>query len=459
MSEIEMLESVEYKLDFSEDLYHAYLSIKKTDSAGTISVPAIMDVLKKNNVVYGLNHGIIGMLVRNGQDVDRVEVATGDSHIDGKDSEIEYKFDVASSKPKINEDGSIDFKNIDTFVKVKEGELLAVKTPPSREKNGINVFGKIVIAKKGKLKNFRFGKNVVQSADSTKLYSAKNGSVELSGERISVLDVLEIRDDIGPKTGNVSFSGKIIVHGNVLTGYKVEAQGDVVINGTIEGANVSCDGNLIVNYGIQGQGIAKIDVKGDVIAKFINNAHLTCGGSIETGAIVHSMVRANGSVVLSNGKALIVGGNVYAKWEIKAKQIGTEIGAKTTISVGMTSEYLIKRSQVRRDIAVLEDQIAKLTKLEALLKGSVPSKVENAGEQLIKVSLALTQNQEKYEVLQTQLQALEQEIKQLKKAFVRSDLIYNGVVIMIDEVVYNVLETMYRSDIKMTMGEIYITNY
>lgn len=459
MSEIEMLESVEYKLDFSEDLYSAYLSIKKTDPAGVITVPAIMDVLKKNNVVYGLNQGVIGMIVRNGVDINKVEVAKGDSHIDGRDSEIDYKFDIASSKPKINEDGSIDFKNIDAFVKVKEGDLLAVKTLPSKEKNGINVFGKIVIAKKGKLKNFKFGKNVVQSADSTKLYASKNGSVELIGEKISVLDVLEIVDDIGPKTGNVNFSGKIIVHGNVLTGYKVEAQGDLVINGTIEGANVSCDGDLIVNYGIQGQGIAKIDVKGDVIAKFINNAHLTCGGNIETSAIVHSVVRSNGGIALNNGKALIVGGNVYAKWQIKAKQIGTEIGAKTAVSVGMTSEYLIKRSQVRRDLAVLQDQTEKLEKLQGLLKTAPPGKMENAADQLAKVSGALAQNQEKYESLELQLQALEQEIKQLKKAFIRSDLIYNGVVITIDEVVYDVQETMYRSDMKMTMGEIYITNY
>lgn len=459
MSEIEILESVEYKLDFSEDLYSAYISIKKTDPTGVITVPAIMDVLNKNNVVYGINQGMIGMLVRNGVDVDRIEVASGDKHIDGNDSEIEYKFDLASSKPKINSDGSIDFKNIDTFVKVKEGELLAVKSLPTREKNGINVFGKIVVAKKGKLKNFKFGKNIVQSDDSTKLYAAKGGSVELIGEKISVLDVLEIVDDVGPKTGNVVFSGKVVVHGNVLTGYKLEAQGDLIINGTIEGANVSCSGNLTVNYGIQGQGIAKIDVKGDVVAKFINNAHLTCDGNIETTAIIHSVVKSNGNIILNNHKAVIIGGNVYAKWQIKCKQIGTEMGAKTVISVGMTPEYLVRRSQVRRDIAVMEDQISKLGKLQALLKSSSSMKVDNAADQLAKVSASLAQLKENYDALESLLQGLDEEIKQLKKAFIRSDLIYNGVVITIDEIVYDVHGTMYRSDIKMTMGEIYITNY
>lgn len=459
MSDIGVMGSIEYKLDFSEDLYLAYLSVKKNNQKEAVSSEAILNLLKKHNVVYGIDHFVVAKLEAQNQDVTRVQIARGDAHVDGVDSMIEYKFELADSKPKINEDGSIDFKNIDKYISVEAGRILATKTLPTSGKNGINVFGKIVLAKQGRLKNFNFGRNVTQSEDGCLLLATKSGSVELVGERISVLDVLEIVDDVGPKTGNINFSGKVIVHGNVLSGYSINAHGDIIVNGIIDGAQIFCEGNLTVYYGIQGQGSAKLDVKGDVIAKFINHANLSCEGDVYTAAIVHSNIRSGGKIELKNNKALIVGGNVYAKMGIRSKQLGTEIGVKTNLSVGLTQEYIVRRAKLKKRLQAIEENISKLVKLSALLQSPSSSKIEHLEEQMAKVSNSLENDTRERDAIKEEQAALEQEIKQMKKAFVRGDLIYSGVNVVIDSVKYEVSETKYRSDIKMTMGEIYLTNY
>lgn len=459
MSDIGAMESIVYKLDFSEDLYFAYLSIQKNSSKERVSSEAILNLLKKHNVVYGIDHFTVAKLEAEDRDVHRVEIARGECHVDGVDSKIEYKFEPMDSRPKINEDGSIDFKNIDKYVSVEAGRILATKTLPSAGKNGINVFGKIVLAKQGALKNFNFGKNVAQSEDGCLLLATKNGSVELVGEKISVLDILEIVGDVGPKTGNINFSGKVTVHGNVLSGYSIKAHGDIVVNGIIDGAQIYCEGNLIVYYGIQGQGSAKLEVKGDVIAKFINHASLFCGGDIRTTAIVHSNVKSDGKIELKNNKALIVGGNVYAKMGIHSKQLGTEIGVKTNLSVGLTQDYIIRRANLKKQLSALEENIDKLLKLSTLLQSSSSAKIENADEQINKVNYSLENEKLKRDALKQEQADLDVQIKQMKKAFVRGDLIYSGVCVIIDSVKYEVDETKYRTDIKMTMGEIYLTNY
>ena len=125
-----------------------------------------------------------------------------------------------------------------------------------------------------------------------------------------MVELLEIRDDVGVKTGNIDFSGKIVINGNVTNGYSINSDDEIVINGIVEGAVISTKGNLFINGGIQGHDKAQITVGGNMISKFINNAHITCHGNIEADAIMHSTIMCDGSIHVRGKKALIVGGDI-----------------------------------------------------------------------------------------------------------------------------------------------------
>ncbi len=170
----------------------------------------------------------------------------------------------------------------------------------------------------------------------------------MEGQRISIIEILEIRGDVGVKTGNVTFKGKILVTGNVVTGYTIECDGDVEVQGVVEGAKITATGDIIVGRGIQGQDEAVIECDGNLIGRFINNCHAKVKGNIEADAIMHSKIVCDGEIKVSGRKGLIVGGEIKAKDQISAKVIGSDMGTQTKIQLGVDSE-LIERYQFLTD--------------------------------------------------------------------------------------------------------------
>lgn len=68
--------------------------------------------------------------------------AKGKNPIHGKDAKIEYFFNTnLNLKPKKNEDGSVDYRDLNTISHVKAGDLLARLIPEDPGTPGMNVFG------------------------------------------------------------------------------------------------------------------------------------------------------------------------------------------------------------------------------------------------------------------------------------------------------------------------------
>ncbi len=197
--------------------------------------------------------------------------------------------------------------------------MLAEKVDPTEGTPGLTVTGKNIKGKPGKIANFKFGKNVEVSEDGYQLIASTDGTIKMEGQRISIIEILEIRGDVGVKTGNVTFKGKILVTGNVVTGYTIECDGDVEVQGVVEGAKITATGDIIVGRGIQGQDEAVIECDGNLIGRFINNCHAKVKGNIEADAIMHSKIVCDGEIKVSGRKGLIVGGEIKAKDQISAR--------------------------------------------------------------------------------------------------------------------------------------------
>ena len=53
-------------------------------------------------------------------------------------------------------------------------------------------------------------------------------------------------ENVDNNVGNIRFDGTVLVRGNILNGFKVEADGDVQVNGVVEGGYIENTGNVIV---------------------------------------------------------------------------------------------------------------------------------------------------------------------------------------------------------------------
>lgn len=322
----------------------------------TVGMPDVTDKDVENEinrlkVKYGINRDIIINLLKQKRYLDTVVIATGTQPVEGKDAEIKYYFSTNHvTKPKVNEDGSVDFHQLDLISSVKEGDVVAEIIPEDKGTPGMNIYGVQIMPRKVARKIFRYGRNLQVSDDGRKLISLVTGYVTLQDEKVFVSNEYDVASDVDNSTGNIEFDGDVKIAGNVLAGFKVRASGDIIVNGVVEGAELIAGGDIVLSRGIHGMNDGVLEAGGDVIASFIENATVKAGGNINTTAILHSNVIARGMIDVHGKKGCLTGGIVRAGTKIVARIIGSEMGTSTTVSVGTDPELIVKIDALKQRI-------------------------------------------------------------------------------------------------------------
>ncbi|NLZ81047.1 MAG: DUF342 domain-containing protein, partial [Clostridiales bacterium] len=296
----------------------------------------IMNNLKYLGIVFGLQEDVIEDFIKNRKYCEDLVLAKGSPAINGRDAKLTYHFNLnLNSKPKLNEDGTVDFHLLDNINKVSVGMVLATLTPEILGMPGSDVYGKEIPPKKVEKKRLKYGRNIKLSEDSLQLISGVSGHVELDYEgKVVVSNIYEVDGDVDSSTGDIQYEGNVFVKGNVRTGYSIVATGDIEINGVVEGAKIVAGGQIVLRRGIQGMNRGTLEAKGNIVAKFIESAKVSAGGAIETDCILHSTVSANGVISLKGKRGLLIGGNVRSSRQIEAQNIGSSMGTSTVVEVG-----------------------------------------------------------------------------------------------------------------------------
>lgn len=431
----------EFELKLSNDYYEAYLTIHNFGEKDFKVTPEeIIDFLKSKNVVFGIDLDVIDTICQNPLLANGRLIAKGISHCNGENGYITFNFDNENEKkPTMLANGNVDFKNLNIVHIAKKGDLLAEKTDPTEGVTGTTVTGKSIRQKPGKAVNFKMGKNVYVSEDGSKLYAAVDGTINFEDGKVSVIEVLDIRGDVGVKTGNINFVGKVVVFGNITTGYEVQCE-ELEVNGLIEQAKVNCSGNVTVSAGIQGNDVAEIYCGGNFKSSMINNCHLKVKGDILCDTIMHSTIICDGEIRAAGKKGLIVGGDVSARRAIRANTIGSEMGTSTSLKLGMDSTIIEEFKEINDQMKELRDQNTKLEQLMRLLTKNLQADPTNLDlkDKVDKLVPVRNQNTDALMQLQTRLMEYTEMMNQLGDAFVSANTLYSGVKIKIGNSYYNV---------------------
>lgn len=281
--------------------------------------------------------------------------------VEGSDASIQYFFNTdLTMKPKTNDDGSVDFHQLDNICHVSKGELLAQLTPAIQGKPGIDVCGIVIRPQKVTNKILKFGRNISASEDRTKIYSDVDGHVSLVDDQVFVSDIYEVPADVDSSTGDISYDGNVAIKGNVRTGFTVRAKGDIIVNGVVEGAVLEAGGQIILKRGISGKNRGRLFAGSNIVSKFIESAEVTAGGYISTDAIMHSHVSARGDIIASGKKGFISGGELRSTTMICAKTAGSTMGTTTVLEVGTDPNILEEYRGMEKEIAELQSEIEKI---------------------------------------------------------------------------------------------------
>ncbi len=158
--------------------------------------------------------------------------------------------------------------------------------------------------------------------------------MSLVDKKVVVSSVYQVKG-VNVSTGNINYDGSIEIAGNVDENFEVKAGGNVVVNGSVEGATIIAGGNIIIAKGMNGMGKGYLRARGDIIVKFLENSRVVSGGYVETEAILHCTVSSGSDVKVDGRRGIILGGRVQAANAIIAKTIGASMSTATTLEVGV----------------------------------------------------------------------------------------------------------------------------
>lgn len=361
--------------------------------------------ISEQNVTKGIDNEIIENILsgRNISDFP-VVIAKGKSAQNGIDGKVEYEFNHFEDFAENIE--TYDFREVMKIPSVNSGEKLAYYIPPTEGEDGFDVCGNKIQARTGKPETLEIGKNVFFDSKKNTYYSLVDGQVSITERKIMVNVVYEINETISLRTGNINFVGSIIIHGDVPSGYRIKAGGDIKVFGMVEAANLTAVGNIFISEGLSGMKKGMIKAGGDVHINYINQGTVQADQNIFVeNSILHSTCTAFNAVISKNGN--IIGGLVSAGRIIEAKDVGNRLNTKTEICFGLNESHDDQEEILLKEKQELLEQVERLKTLG--------SQIENMNyEEKPKLRIALLRQRNKMNSIHSEIIEIDETLEQMK---------------------------------------------
>lgn len=413
----------------ADDHMQACLTIIKAYGGEPVTMDYVEEVIRKQFITYGIKKDVIQQAV-DLQQADDLLIAEGEAEINGEDTQfISLIPEITSRSPKLNDDGTVNLRELNNFVTVSKGDALMRKTEPTQGKAGTDILGKVVRPQGGRSFDFSPGlKGADIDADDPDLLIADTGGQPVLVEHgVNVEPVIKVKK-VDISTGNIKFDGTVEVDGDVIAGMKILASADIYVSGTVEAAELCAGGDIVVKQGVIGRGelrneagklsdsAAVLEAGHTIQAKFVENAWLIAGESISVQDLVsHSELYSLNQVIVGKKNAShgnIIGGLVQTGLLVEAQTLGSQGSIKTHIEVGASPELRKALASAKKNLAIKETERKKaLLLLEHLQKNQPQQHAELLKQTLMTIhQLDLNVNQyfEKCESYEIQIDKLSQ---------------------------------------------------
>lgn len=439
----------------SEDGMSADLFLSEVEDASIYDVNSIINYMKEQEkVIMGIKPSIIINMINQHIYEKMVTVAFGCPAVDGKNGYFDFKFNTTpSKKPKLLDDGSVDYYNLSLIETVGEGELVAEYISKQEGTNGYDVYGKPLLAAKCKDIPPLRGKGFRISDDGTKFYALYNGKIELNMNVMNISPTYVITGDVDLSTGNIDFKGDLEIMGSITAGMTVKATGNITVNKLVEAAHVEAGKDVLVRGGILGGGKAEIQAGNNVYALFIENAKIRAHNAVQADSIVNCDVEAFSDINIFGKTSAIIGGHARANRTIKTRKIGSDVGVTTEVSVGMDQEAHNTYKKLTVELEEMQEELEKIEKSIELLAQRKKTD-ENLRIQLVRKkiehSAEISKKREIFNELQKQM-----DLSKYAEV-VAEDIVFPGAVIKIDGLMTHINDE-YRDIVFVRKGDKILT--
>jgi len=362
------------RIDFTEHKVQALLTIQ-AKGADYPSEEEILLEIKSQNICYGLDSPLIKQIAQKKEPIRKTIIASGIAPVFGKSAKLDWMI-LNKNSPVGTAAGSnrVDFKHTHFFEGVKANQKLVQKFSAELGTDGRSVQDEL-ISSMGQDIELPMGRNTHLSEDSSTLIADIDGSAFVENNKVQIDEIFHVKGNVSYATGNIKFDGPVVIEGDVLSGFRVEARDSIHIGGNVEAASVySHTGDVTVNYGILGKNRAKILAGGNLNCGFIQDATIGVRKNVIVDRYIsNSTVSAGGIVELSKNEGLIRGGSIEAEKGIIAKEIGSERNVLTELHIRNQGENesqntLWELSRSRSELTVRQSSLKKRKQFLSVLE-------------------------------------------------------------------------------------------
>lgn len=261
--ETEFEEGIEYRVadsDYVPDLVVVSRE-KRRHAPKPIDPQRVLDELEKMGVKMGADAETLESACQSGEN-SRVLIVRGIKPEPPVDGRIEALHDLTGTRVREEQGDRVDWFDRGKIDCVEPGEVLAFWHPPVEGKPGWNVFGERVDPRQPKWARFTAGRGVKLVEDGTIAVAEIAGRPTIEWGQICVKPELVIDSDVDIATGNIDFTGDVLVMGSVREGLEVKAGGLVTIGHNSYHADIRAGSSVDVRRNVIG---GRVSAGGDMI--------------------------------------------------------------------------------------------------------------------------------------------------------------------------------------------------
>jgi uncharacterized protein (DUF342 family) len=346
-------------VDINVESLNATMHLKEgiSQSGIKLSDTALVFCLKRKGIIFGLLTDAIRDIAKSclvGKDV---VIAKGKPAVNGENAKISFEIDLDKAvKPKEDELGHVDYRDINSIAQVSKGQIIAKKEPPTPGTPGKDVTGKELPPVPGGDTIMRGGQNTEVTPDGKQLKALVSGYIYKKDDVVHISEQLSIKNNVDFSVGNIKYSGDIKIEGDILPGFTIETGGNVTIKGEAESAKIiSRDGSVVVGKGVVGKNDMSVSAKKDVHLAFAQGSLITAEGDVLIDKFcMHCVITAN-NVTGTHPTSSIIAGTCTVFSHMEIGSLGNETGVETRVKLVDKEEHAAEEK-----IRQLEDLKAKL---------------------------------------------------------------------------------------------------
>ncbi len=432
----EMLASKKQYLSVECGQMLGYMTLPTNGKKNVYTKEIILQFLAKCNIKSKIDENAVAKLIKHPGE--KFLVTSGVGAVDGTDGYYEYCFDKDNARGFVeNEDGTIDFSNLDAIIRVNVGSVIAVYHKATAGVDGKDIFGNVISAKRGHEIPILRGEGFMVMNDRVTYVAKYKGALSYSDGEINITK-MTIMSEVKITDKNVRVDGTLLVTGDVDSGSEIHATGDVIISGRVTSSIITSGGNVVIKGGAACPVRGGIEAAGDVYAKYLERVTVKAK-NVYTNAIINGDISAEGKIKIVGRDGVVYGGNLQATFGFEAACVGSRGGAETVINLGLSTDFQTAYMGMQKDLLRKEEEYNTICAEKERLQEMGAVNNREAMQWKVKINAAASIKERQIQEIKSKLKVMEVTIENSNSAIaVITNQLYNGVVFVLSGIAHKI---------------------